>query len=172
MRQKDALIVLACVVVSPVWAINKCTIDGQVVFQDAACPGKGETLTVRPASGASRAATPSELGSDKKPMTEAQRIEQGIAASQKDRRLRDLVEREVPGAESAIRANLTACDEEQRRLEIAKGRYVQNLYGKTDAAQRAAEQAAAASRCDIKDRELRERAALLKAECQQLGGCM
>lgn len=171
MKLQSALIALSCLAVSPVWAINKCKIDGQVVFQDAACPGKGETLTVRPASGAARAAAPSEPGSDMKPMTEAQRIEDGIAASQKDRRLRDLIDREVPGAESAIRANLAACDEEQRRLEIAKGRYVQNLYGKTDAAQRAAEQAAAASRCDIKDRELRERAALLKAECKQLGGC-
>lgn len=104
-------------------------------------------------------------------MTEAQRIEEGIAASQKDRRLRELNEREVPGAENAIRANLAACEEEQRRLEMAKGRYVQNLYGKTDAAQRAAEQAAAASRCDTKDRELRERAAALRGECQKLGGC-
>lgn len=38
---------------SPAWAINKCIIDGQVVFQDAACPGKGETLVVKPASGRS-----------------------------------------------------------------------------------------------------------------------
>lgn len=171
MKLQSAVIVLCCLAVSPAWAINKCTIDGQVVFQDAACPGKGETLTVRPASGAARTVAPSEASDDRRPMTEAQRLEEGIAASQKDRRLRDLKEREVPGAEAAVRANLVACEEEQRRLEMAKGRYVQNLYGKTDAAQRAAEQAAAASRCDIKDRELRERAALLRAECQQLGGC-
>lgn len=37
---------------SSAWAVNKCTgPDGAVVFQDAPCAGKGEALTVRPASG-------------------------------------------------------------------------------------------------------------------------
>lgn len=174
--------VLACALFGSVlfyssaWAVNKCTgPDGAVVFQDAPCAGKGEALTVRPASGTARAA-PAPAGSGggesaAKPQTEAQRIESNIAASQKERRLRDLTEREVPRADGAIRFHAQACEEEQARLEQAKGRYVQNLYGKTDAAQRAAEQAAAAGRCDIKDRELRERHAALKAECQQLGGC-
>lgn len=53
MRLQCAWIMLAVAMVSPAWAINKCTIDGQVVFQDAACPGKGETLVVKPASGRS-----------------------------------------------------------------------------------------------------------------------
>jgi hypothetical protein len=47
---------LACLAASPVWAINKCTINGKVVFQDTACPGKGETLVVKPASGRSSSA--------------------------------------------------------------------------------------------------------------------
>lgn len=34
------------------WAVNKCIgTDGAVVFQDAACAGKGEALKVSPASG-------------------------------------------------------------------------------------------------------------------------
>lgn len=28
------------------WAVNKCVINGQVVFQDAACPSKGESVKV------------------------------------------------------------------------------------------------------------------------------
>jgi hypothetical protein len=41
---------------APAWAINKCTgPDGRMVFQDAACEGKGEKLAVRPASGESDA---------------------------------------------------------------------------------------------------------------------
>jgi hypothetical protein len=38
---------------NPTWAVNKCTMpDGKVAFQDAPCTGgKGEALTVRPASG-------------------------------------------------------------------------------------------------------------------------
>ena len=170
--KNTTLLALALCSATPAWAINKCTIDGQVVFQDAACPGKGETLVVRPASGASRAAAPAPADADSRPPSEAQRLEANIAASQKERRLRDLTAREVPGAEHAIRAHLQACQEEQAQLELAKGRYVQNLYGKTDAAQRASEQAAAAARCDTKDRELRERHARLVGECRQLGGCL
>lgn len=49
------LLIASCTLAmsAPALAINKCTIDGQVVFQDAACPGKGETLVVKPASGRS-----------------------------------------------------------------------------------------------------------------------
>ncbi len=39
-------------VFQPSWAVNKCSgADGTVSFQDAPCTGKGETLTVRPATG-------------------------------------------------------------------------------------------------------------------------
>ncbi|OGB19471.1 MAG: hypothetical protein A2W72_01545 [Burkholderiales bacterium RIFCSPLOWO2_12_67_14] len=58
MNIKTALLALTCLAVSPAWAINKCTIDGRVVFQDAPCPGKGETLVVRPASGRGASAAP------------------------------------------------------------------------------------------------------------------
>lgn len=55
--KKIALIALCIWVASPVWAINKCTVDGKTVFQDTPCAGKGEALTVRPASGHSNAST-------------------------------------------------------------------------------------------------------------------
>ena len=50
-------VVLACAIAgsaltNPAWAINKCPQpDGSVAFQDAPCVGKGEVLTIRPASG-------------------------------------------------------------------------------------------------------------------------
>jgi hypothetical protein len=45
--------------VSPAWAVNKCTApDGKVQFQDAPCAGKGEAITVRPASGSKSSVTP------------------------------------------------------------------------------------------------------------------
>jgi hypothetical protein len=154
------------------WAINKCTApDGTVAFQDAPCPGKGETIKVRPASGTAKAPPVTAEGAPQQ-KTVVQRIEEQIAASQRERRVRELSQILVPTAENAIRAHLQACNEEQARLEAAKHVYVQNLYGKTDAAQRASEQAAAAGRCDTKDRELRETAAQLKRECIKLGGCL
>ena len=161
----------AVLTVLPAWAINKCTgSDGSVVFQDAPCAGKGEAITVRPASGAapSRLANSDASGA---PQSEAQRIQASVSASQKERRLRDLTQREVPTAEAAIDAHLLACAQQQRQIEAGKFAYVQNLYGKTHAAQVAAEQAAAASRCDTKDRELRAQAQRVRKECAELGGC-
>ncbi len=58
MKIQAALLAFTCLAVSPAWAINKCSIDGKVVFQDTACPGKGEVLVVRPASGQGSAAAP------------------------------------------------------------------------------------------------------------------
>lgn len=170
MTIRVALIALTCLAVSPAWAINKCTQpDGSVAFQDAPCAGKGVELTVRPSSGAARVAPASSDGTQ--PQTNAERIEGQIAASQKERRLRELTQREVPGAEAAIQQHLANCEAEQARIQRDQFAYVQNLYGKTHAAQKAAEMAASASRCDTRDRELRSVAERLKKECQQLGGC-
>ena len=42
---RAALLTLACLAVSPVWAINKCTgPDGKVSFQDAPCAKSGITV--------------------------------------------------------------------------------------------------------------------------------
>lgn len=154
----------------PAAAVNKCTgPTGAIVFQDAPCPGKGETLTVRPASGSARPGA--NVSDGQRPASEAQRIEQGIAASQRERRLRELTQREVPAADNAVQAHLQACQNEQQRIEASKYAYVQNLYGKTHAAQVAAEQAAAAARCDTRDRELRAQAQRVRKECTDLGGC-
>lgn len=151
-------------------AINKCTDpDGSIVFQDAPCAGKGESIRVRPAAGTG---VPGVQDASSKPVaSEAQRLEANIAKSQKERRLRELQEREVPRAEAAVQNNLAACQRQQEEFEAMKYRYVQNLYGKTDAAQTAAEQAAAATRCELKDRELRATVERVKRECFDLGGC-
>lgn len=49
-------LVITCSAAPSAWAVNKCTgPDGAVVFQDAPCTGKGQTLTIRPGSGHSGA---------------------------------------------------------------------------------------------------------------------
>ena len=53
-------------------------------------------------------------------------------------------------------------------MEAEQYRYVQNLYGKTHAAQVASEMAAAAALCDTKDRELRDALAVVQQECAAL----
>ena len=160
---------------APSWAINKCTgADGRVVFQDAACAGKGEQLNVRPASGDSTApqATSSPVqNSANKPPSESQRLEGLIADSQRDRRKRELQERLVPYAQADIANHKASCKETQAKLEQSQYAYVQNLYGKTHAAQKASEMAAAAALCDTKDRELKENLDTLRKECTAVGGC-
>lgn len=57
MKIKHAVLLCFVVASAPAWAVNKCTAsDGKTVFQDAPCPGQGEKLDVRPASGITAAA--------------------------------------------------------------------------------------------------------------------
>lgn len=58
MKYVHAVTVVLAALCTPAWSINKCTgADGSVVFQDAACGGKGEKMNVRPASGDAGAAS-------------------------------------------------------------------------------------------------------------------
>jgi len=175
-NKKTTLLALACLAASPTWAVNKCTIEGRVVFQDAACPGKGEVLVVRPASGAAPA-PPNEAGSDsaqperKKPMTEAQRIEARVRSSQDARRRSDLETRIVPGVGMEIDRHRSQCDREYRALQDKKRAANNNLAGATWEGSISSEMTALATRCDTRNRDLRADLEKLRAECQRLGGC-
>lgn len=161
------------------WAINKCTgPGGAVVFQDAPCAGKGEALTVRPASGAAPKPLPTDAAaasndgvSPSRPLTEAQRIERQVAASQQDRRKQELEVRLVPDAEGAIHRHRAVCDRDMKALQAKKARANNNLAGATWEGSISGEMTALATTCDTRNRELREDAATLRAECQSLGGC-
>lgn len=164
--------VLVSAFCAPAWSINKCTgADGKVSFQDAPCTGKGELLTVRPASGSApvTAVAASGAASGAARMTEAQRINANVAQSQSERRKRDLEETFIPQAKAATVQHRAACNDSQARLEASKYAYKQNLYGKTHAAQIASEMAAAAAACETKDRELKESLDALSKECAALG---
>lgn len=176
-RSSALVFAVTALAYGPVWAVNKC-IDpsGAVVFQDAPCVGKGETLTVRPASGAvpkaqSADAAGPDGSSQSKPMTEAQRIERQVAASQQDRRKQELEVRLVPDAEGAILRHRAACDRDMKALQAKKALANNNLAGATWEGSISGEMTALATTCDTRNRELREDAAALRAECQKLGGC-
>jgi len=180
MMKQAALLALTCLAVSPAWAINKCKgPDGRTVFQDAPCAGQGEALVVRPASGSARpapantAAIPAgdDGAAPAHPMTEAQRIEKQVAASQKERRIKELEVRLVPEAESAIYRQRAACDRDMKALRAKKNLANNNLAGATWEGSISGEMTALATTCDTRNRELREDATALRAECQQLGGC-
>ena len=158
---------------SPAWAINKCTgVDGKATFQDAPCLGKGVVVDVNPAAGRSPVSAASESTPDStKPVSEAQRIEAQVASSQRERRLREVQNIFYPQSQGLLDQHRRGCEQEQKSLAAGQFQYVQNLYGKTHAAQIAGEMAATSARCDLKDRELKEKSEALKGECIQLGGC-
>lgn len=146
----------------PAAAINRCIeADGKTVFQDAPCAGAGGRIEVKPASGGGR---PQAAGG----VTEADRIEAQIKDSQRQSRRIDLRDRVLPRAKQEYEAHRSWCEAELRRLDDEQYRYVQNLYGKTHAAQIASEKAAASSRCDTRARELREQVISLEKECVNL----
>lgn len=179
-KTRAAAIVLLCFAASSAWAVNRCIgPDGKVVFQDAPCSGKGEMIRVRPASGPSPSpaqvqGTDSSSGGtsdEKRPLTEAQRIEQQIAASQKARRKQELEVRIVPDAEFAVAQHRMQCDQQIRDLQAKKATANNNLAGATWEGSISQEMTAIATRCDTRNRELREQADRFRAECQRLDGC-
>ncbi len=176
MHQTIFLTALLFALCAPAWAINKCTgADGKIAFQDAPCQGRGEVLSVKPASGrvgagaAARIAAPG--ASAPLHASEAQRIDAQVVASQRERHLHDVETLFVPQAAWAIDTHRRACEQEQNDLASGQYKFRQNLYGKTHAAQVASEMAAASARCETRDRELREQLAAQKSECVALGGC-
>jgi hypothetical protein len=161
-----ALLAALC---APVWAINKCTgPDGRVVYQDAPCAGKGEVLDVKPAAGRGAANIDAPAV---KTMTEAQRIDAQVAASQRERRRREIETLFLPQAVTVLDTHRRACEQDQKDLAAGQYKFRQNLYGKTHAAQVASEMAAASARCETRDRELKEQLEALRSECAALGGC-
>jgi len=175
-----AAIALLTIAGTPAWAIDKCTgPDGKVIFQDAPCAGRGETITVRPASGPSPSRAQAQgadaasggSGNEKRPLTAAQRIEQQIAASQQARRKQELEVRVVPDAEFAVAQHRMQCDQQIRDLQAKRATANNNLAGATWEVSIAQEMTAIATRCDTRHRELREHADRVRAECQRLEGC-
>lgn len=154
--------------------IYKCPdADGRTVIQQQPCAG-GKTLDVRPASGPAQpqAATRGDDGDEMAPpMTNAQRIEANTQASQRERERRALEQRRVPRARAAIYRWRDTCAADLAALRRDEFAYVQNLYGKTHAAQRASEQAALAATCDTEDRALVNNYNVLLQQCTTLGGC-
>jgi hypothetical protein len=74
----------------------------------------------------------------------------------------------LPEAEAALVKHSASCEQRQNELAASQYAYRQNLYGKTHAAQIASEMAAAAAKCDTKDRELQRNFDALAKECGDL----
>lgn len=170
-----ASIALALTACAPAMAqVYKCPdAGGRTVIQQVPCAG-GKELSVKPASGhaATMTAAPASSGdSAAKPMTEAERINAKTDASARERRRRELQTIVLPEARAAMYAHRDRCAAEQNALKARQYDYVQNLYGKTHAAQIASEMAAKSAQCDTQDRTNLTQFNTLLTECKGLGGC-
>ena len=162
--------------------VYKCPdASGRTVIQQIPCAG-GKSLDVKPASGhgltapassAQSAAGGSGAGASApaRPMTEAERLNAKSDASAKERRRRELNDIFVPEARAAVFQHRDSCKRRQAELKAKQYEYVQNLYGKTHAAQIASEMAAQSAQCDTKDREMVSHFNTLLTECRGLKGC-
>lgn len=150
---RPALIAAALTAIAmPSAAINKCNIDGRVVFQDTPCPeGTGGAITVRPASGSvsepggdpdapssndSSAATAPSSSSDMRERAEA--LEKERKGREIDHQIK-IVEQRIKGLERKQAAELAA-------LSSKKQHSRNNLAGATWEASISQEQQAVMSR--------------------------
>ena len=93
-----AACILALGLVSPAWAINKCTdAQGKVSFQEAPCPGEGEKVELRPAMSAPAVAPPPRKPSKEGPFGESWRRKQFLQTQG------------IPQARAALERNQREC---------------------------------------------------------------
>lgn len=159
----------------PAFAINKCTgADGKTVFQDAPCMGKGETITVKPASGeapAPVAAAPANAASGAAPAAAAAPVATGKKEGvfgEKWRRKTDLESHLISNARGELSGHLQACQQQQSALSAKKGAARNNLAGATWEASISSEMQAAATICDTKARDIRAKLEGYERELREL----
>lgn len=155
---------LALLAPAEAWAINKCTgADGKVVFQDAPCSGRGETLNIRPATGPSPAGTSTATTSTQP----ASASKEGAFGESWQRRTY-LENRGLPDAQAAINRHKLTCEQKQAELRAKQGTANNNLAGATYLQSIAAEMQASATMCDTRSRELNTELDNMKKELADL----
>lgn len=159
-------IAAATMSVMPAWAIFKCPApNGRLVFQDTPClAGGGERLDVRPSSGQQ-----APTGTTR--MTETQRLQANIDDMQKQRRRHEIESSLLPNDEEELRRVRQECDADIARLQARKSHANNNLAGATWQVSLSGEMTAIATRCDTRQRELKESIDSLRKECSALAGC-
>ena len=168
MKIKAAILTAAILAAAPAWAINKCTgPDGKTVFQDAPCPGKGEQIIVRPASGSAPKAATAPSDATTAPAATPTKKKEGAFGDCWQRRTY-LENRGIPDAEAAVNAHRVSCEQKQAELRSRQSTANNNLAGATYLQALAAEMQAAATSCDARSRELNANLDSMKKDLREL----
>ena len=145
---------LALGFLAPAWAINKCTdAGGKVSFQDAPCPGRGETIEVRPAMEGATPIAP--------PPSTAKEGAFGPAWQRKNQ----LQSQGIPQARAALERNERECAAPPSEAVARTGPLRNTLAPGTQFAQElAAEGAKDKAACEARSQALREQIKAMEKE--------
>lgn len=149
---------LALGFLAPVWAVNKCVdAAGKVSFQDAACPGQGEKIEVRPAMQGATPIAPAPANAK----------EGAFGASWQ--RKNYLQSQGVPQARAAVERNERECSAPTDAVATAGPLRRGTLASGSQFAQEGAASAATdKSACEARTRDLRDQLKSLEDELRAL----
>ncbi|MFT4241206.1 MAG: DUF4124 domain-containing protein [Acidovorax sp.] len=151
--RRYAACALALGFLAPAWAINKCTgADGKVSFQDAPCPGRGETIEARPAM---QGATPIQA-----PPSATKEGAFGASWQRKNY----LQTQGVPQARAALERHQRECAAQTEAVAQAGPLRRSALAGTQFAQEREATGAERKTACEARTQELREQLQALEKE--------
>ncbi|WP_198968686.1 DUF4124 domain-containing protein [Xylophilus sp. ASV27] len=160
-----AVLALASLASSPAGAVYKCVgTDGKVAYQDAACPkGAKSTGVELPASRPPPIVPGSTPG-----QSEADRLNALSAASERERRARELAQRIVPNAEAALAAQRAQCAQAQASADPARETYLATMAEAAEKSGTAVPPGlftTIAERCDARESELLDALDYARREC-------
>lgn len=154
---KWSLAIAAALAASPALAMYKCKdADGHTAFQERPCEAtgtKGNQIEVRPAAGHAPSAAPAAstqataAPAADAPQTEAERLRKLNERDRKQRRLKDLNEREISEAEGRIRSATNKCERRMGSAHGLKAYANNNLAGATWEQSLSTEMQAYATQC-------------------------
>lgn len=158
MFEKSIVAVLLIFGTVHVFAISKCKgSDGKVTFQDADCPGQGEKISVKPASG---------LGDPAK-ITAQTAMQMSLTSLQNER-----IGREkwvvLNDARNALEVQRNQCADVQKQLAESKSFSKNNLAGATRDVAISQEMTATAIACDSRSRVKEKEVADAEKICSEV----
>ncbi|WP_312569119.1 DUF4124 domain-containing protein [Comamonas sp.] len=174
---KLSLLVAAALAASPALAMYKCKdADGRTAFQERPCEAtgtQGKQINVRPASGAAPAPAPTAASNTAAApadgtLTEAERLRKLNERDRKQRRLKDLNDREISDAEGRIRNATNKCERRMGGAQYIKSYANNNLAGATWEQSLSTEMQAYATQCAAEQTRLNAALDRLLAEKARL----
>lgn len=169
---KWSLLAAAALAASPALAMYKCKdANGRTAFQERPCEStgtQGNQIEVRPAAVPAASAQATAAPTTDAPQTEAERLRKLNERDRKQRRLKDLNDREISTAEGRIRSATNQCERRMGGAQHMKSYANNNLAGATWEQSLSTEMQAYATQCAAEQTRLNAALDRLLAEKARL----